>query len=218
MKFLKTIFLFFSFLIPLSLFSQENGWELKKEKNNIKVYFRDSETSRVKEMRMKFDLDSNLSPIVAVLNDVDAFDQWVYRLSKTKLAKRVSPTDIYYYNEMNFPWPLDNRDLIVRSTITQDKATKKVISHGISDYDFWDEKEDIVRIKILEVKWIFTPKKGGGVSVDYFLKSDPAGNLPAWLINLALDQGTIESIIELRKMLKKDKYKNAKFSYIKELD
>jgi len=214
MRCIKTILLFL--FCSVSLSGQGNDWVLKKNKNDIKVYYRDSETSRVKELRMTFDVKSSLSTLVAVLNDVEAFDDWVYKLDITKMVRRVSPTEIYYYNEMNFPWPLDNRDFIVRSTIEQNPKTKVVVSHGVSAHNYLDEKDDIVRIKILDIKWFFYPKADGTITVDYFLKSDPGGNLPAWLINLALDQGPMETIIKFRKILKKEKYKNEKFDYIKE--
>ena len=70
---------------------------------------------------------------------------------------------------------------------------------------------------ILEIKWNLYPQKDGRVKIEYFLKSDPAGSIPTWMVNLALDQGPIETIKNMQRELKKAKYQDVRLSFIEEL-
>ncbi|MEM1121376.1 MAG: hypothetical protein AAGJ18_13070 [Bacteroidota bacterium] len=118
---------------------------------------------------------------------------------------------------MDFPWPLDDRDLIVRSTMNQDPITKVVRSESFNEPDYIPVKKGLVRIPSLHLWWEFTPKESGVVEVEYFLSSDPGGLIPAWMINLALDQGPTQTIKAFREILKKPKYRDAQLDFISEL-
>jgi hypothetical protein len=52
--------------------------------------------------------------------------------------------------------------------------------------------------------------------VTYQLLVDPAGYVPAWIINLAVVDGPYETALHLRDWVEKKKYKEAVVPYIKE--
>ena len=213
--------LFFTFLLFLCSFNakaQEIGpWELKKNKNGIEVYVRDNSDSPIKELKMKFNVEASMSAIVELLLDVPAIPDWVYKCPEAYTIKKINDQVEVYYNLVDFPWPLSDRDLIVKNTLTQDSLTKMVRSESFVSEGHLPEKEGIVRIKKTHLWWEFTPKSNGLVEVEYFLSSDPGGLIPAWLINLAIDQGPIQTINAFRKTLKKPKYRNAQVHFISEL-
>jgi hypothetical protein len=194
-----------------------DNWTLKKDKKGLKVYIRESKDSPFKELRLKFSIEASMSSIVHLLQDVEAIPNWVYKCPNAYVLKRVNENEEIYYNYMDFPWPLDDRDIIIRNVLTQDPETKVVRSESYSVVDFMEEKEKVVRIKSMHLWWTFTPKPNGIVDVEYYLKSDPGGLLPPWLVNLAIDQGPTQTIKRFRKILQEPKYKNARLDYISEL-
>ncbi len=216
MKYLILIsgFLLFSVLA----FAQKPGpWELKKDKKDLKIYVRDSPDSPIKQLKMEFTVEASMSAIVALLQDISAIPEWVYKCPEAYRLKKVNTNEEVYYNLADFPWPLDDRDLIVRSTLVQDSITKVVRSESFNAPTYIPEKEGIVRIPKLHLWWEFTPRINGIVDVEYFLSSDPGGYIPAWIINLALDQGPIQTIKNFRKILKEPKYRDAKLDFISEI-
>ena len=166
---------------------------------------------------MIYYVQSSLAGVVKLLDDVHNFDAWVYKLAETKLVERINPQEYIYYNRMDFPWPLSDRDLIGYNKIWQDKTSKTV--HVTVETNHWKQpdKEDIVRVTTLNIHWKLYPQKNGQVKVEYYLLSDPAGNIPAWLVNLALDQGPLETINNMRRELQKAHYQSASFPFIQEL-
>lgn len=192
-------------------------WELKRDKGGIKVYVRDSPDSKIKELKFTTQVEASLNSIAAVLTNVEGFDEWVYAAVISKTIKKVSDTEVYYYTEMDFPWPFDNRDLVLHSTFWQDKKTMAIHSKTTSTHWMEAEKKGIVRITKADLYWTFTPIGNGKVRVDYYLNSDPAGSIPAWMVNLAADQGPLQTMIKFKEMLEKEKYKNAKLAFVQEM-
>ena len=215
----KNFLRLFTFLLLLmatnQLFAQ--NWEIKRDKGGIKVYVRDVPGSKIKELKFTTHVEASLSSIAAVLTNVEGFDDWAYGALNSRTIKKISDTEVYYYTEVDFPWPFDNRDLVLHSTFWQDKKTLAIHSKTTSAHWMEAEKEDLVRIKRADLYWTFTPAGNGKVRVDYYLNSDPAGNIPAWMVNLAADQGPLQTMIRFKEMLEKEKYKNAKLAFVQEM-
>lgn len=192
-------------------------WKLRKQKKDLQVYVKESTDSPFKELRLKFTVNASMSSIVRLLQDVEAIPDWVYKCPEAYTVERVNEQEEIYYNLVDFPWPMDDRDIVIRNVLTQDSITKVVRSESVSEDYHLPEKEGIIRIKKLNLWWVFTPKPSGEVEVEYYLKSDPGGMIPAWIVNLAVDQGPIQTIKRFKKILEEPKYKNARLSYISEL-
>lgn len=205
---------FFFFFIFVGTLSAQSDWELKKDKNDIQVYYRDAADSYVKELKIKTIIDAPLSTIMALLYDVELYPEWVYSCSTANLEKQVTDSEVYYYSVMDFPWPLWDRDFIAHGKIHQDPVTGKITTSSVAKPAFLPEKKGIVRIKEMNIRWELTPQKDGTVLVEYYLKSHPGGNLPAWAINMALDKGPVQSITGLKRMINEDKYQLAKMNFI----
>lgn len=192
-------------------------WKLKKETEEIKVYYRKSEDSRVNEVKLITTVEASLSTLISVLRDVSNYPNWIYKCEKAHAIGKSSTHGGQYYTELDFPWPLQDRDMIAQSEIVQDRKTKVVTIRVTGRPKLLAEKEGIVRIKTLALEWVLTPLPGGQVRINYQLLSDPGGNLPSWLINMAVDQGPTQTIMALRKQIQDGKYSDAKLNYIAEL-
>lgn len=213
----KLTFTFFLLQISTLVFTQQNDWILKRDSDDIQVYYRESSDSKIYELRMDYYVETSLSGVVKLLDDVPSYKNWVYKLAETSMIERINKTDFYYYNRMDFPWPLSDRDLVGYSKLWQEPDTKIVRATVTSAHWKKQNIDDLVRVTMLEISWNLYPKKDGRIKIEYFLKSDPAGNIPAWMVNLAIDQGPIETIKNMQRELKKAKYREVKLSFIEEL-
>ncbi len=50
--------------------------------------------------------------------------------------------------------------------------------------------------------------------MEYTLRMDPGGDIPAWLFNLFVTKGPVESFENLKVQLQKPDYVNARFPFI----
>ncbi|MFK7935978.1 MAG: START domain-containing protein [Saprospiraceae bacterium] len=201
-------------LWSLTTIAQNDGFVYQGEKEGIKVFFKESTDSPIKELKLTMYFDAKMSTIVAALNDIPEIPNWVYKTTESRLVKRVSDTEYYYYNLLDFPWPLSDRDMVLHSKFHQDSKTKIAKSISKGKIGYVDEREDAVRMTDVKIEWIFYPTKEGRIKLEYYLSSNPEGAIPAWIVNLAVDHGPIKSMTGFRELLKKEKYKRQAFSFV----
>ena len=192
---------------------QEN-WKLKSDRDGIAIFLRSLPDSKFKAVKVECELAATLSQLVAVILDVNTGDQWVYSTKSSVLLKQVSPSELYYYSEVNIPWPASNRDFIAHLIAVQDPKSKVVTIYGPTVPDYVPVKNDIVRITQSEGKWVITSTGPHKIKVEYTLQVDPGGNIPAWLINLFAAKGPYESFKSLRAQLQKPAYADVHLPFI----
>ncbi|MCD6557142.1 MAG: START domain-containing protein [Bacteroidales bacterium] len=193
------------------------NWKLVRNEDGIKAFTREVEGSSIKQVRVIANVKSTLTAPVAIVRDVSSHQKWIYRCKTAKILKTVSESDHYYYNETEAPWPISNRDIITHAVITQDKKSKIVTITSTGVPNFIPPIKDIVRLKKLQAQWKFIPKVNGTVDINFTLLIDLGGDLPSWLVNLAIADGPFETVLNMRKEVVKPKYQNAVYNFIKEL-
>ena len=101
--------------------------------------------------------------------------------------------------------------------LSVNKKSKIVTITSTGVPNFIPPKNDIVRLKKLQAQWKFIPKVNGTVDINFTLLIDLGGDLPSWLVNLAIADGPFETVLNMRKEIMKAKYQNAVYNFIKEL-
>jgi hypothetical protein len=211
---LKLFFALLFLTCSSNLFSQGNDWKLIKNENGIKIYSRtDTSKSALKELKVITELQTSLSAFITVFSDKASYTKWVYRCSASELLKKVSENETYHYQITEMPWPVQNRDIIIHSWISQNPQTQVVTVICKGEPNYIPKKKDYIRISSYNVVWKLTPKPNNIVQLEYTMAVNPGGSLPSWLINMTLADGPINTIKNLRAIL--PQYQNVKLSYIK---
>ena len=211
--FRKGLFLLVLVLVHQSLFGQTD-WTLKSDKNGLNIYTKTVSSTGLKGIRVKCNLPAKLSHVVALIMDVDAGGEWVYGTKSSYLLKKVSPSELYYYYEVDIPWPISNRDFIAHLKVSQDPFTKVVTIDGPTEANYLPVKPHIVRVNRSNGKWVLTPTKNNIVQIDYTLEVDPGGTIPVWLVNLFATSGPAETFKKMKEQVKKPRYANANLNFI----
>lgn len=191
---------FISFLCQ----AQEN-WKLTGEQDGIKTWSRKMPDSRINAVKLEAVFNTSLSRITGVIADVARYDSWVYNSRGSRLLKQVSPSELYYYSEVIFPWPATNRDFVSHIQIIQD-VTSKVVTINANNVSGWEPLHPR-RVRIIQSngKWTLTPVGQKEVRAEYVLLVDPGGELPAWIINSFSAKGLVQTFKNLRSLLQQSK-------------
>jgi len=215
MKFFFNLIITASF--SFSLFAQKaNEWKLTRNQEGVKIYIRTAEGSRTKEVLGLMQMNTHLGALVSMVKDPKNHYLWIYANKNAKLLKLVNDFEWVYYNESEAPWPVSNRDLITHAKLKQDKFTNMVRIDSDGWPDYIPVKKDLVRVPKLSSVWEFTPKSEGIVDVRFELSIDLGGDIPAWLVNMAIDKGPFYTLLNMSKVVKTSLYKNEYLPYIKE--
>jgi hypothetical protein len=194
------------FLSILFVHAQKTSeWKFVKNENGIKVY--NKKEGKLDDVKIETVFDCKISTLTEAMVDVSAFPQWIYKLKSAKVTKQVSQNQAEVYTIIDMPWPTKDRDLIVTNKISQNPKTKEVTLEDVAIPKAIPEQEDIVRIKDFYTKWVLKPSSDG-IHASYFFHSDPGGDMPDFLTNLFINEGPVQSIKSLKKLIKNKKYQN----------
>ncbi|MBS1528986.1 MAG: lipid-binding protein [Bacteroidetes bacterium] len=201
--------LFLAGLLALKLapaFGQTD-WKLRADNDGIKVYSSIVPGSKIKAIKVEATFEATAQQLAGIVMDVNSETEWVSHIKSAVLVKRVSPGEIYYYSEVNLPWPAANRDFVAHLVVSQDPETKVVTIDGPAVSGYVPVRKGIVRITNSTGKWIITPAGDDQVKVEYSIHVDPGGSLPSWLVNMFATDTPVEVFKNLRVQLQKPSYK-----------
>jgi START domain len=199
----------------LMLFLQaQDDWKLKMDKEGIKIYSRPCASSAIDALKVSCVLEATLSQITAVLLDVKNQDQWFYH-TKSKILLDISPSELYYYAELYFPFPFSNRDFVEHLKLSQDSVSKIIIMDVQNVPDYISTKKDFIRVIQSACNWTIKPIGKNQIIIEFTLFADPAGSIPSWLVNRFSLYGPYETFKKLKNYIRSPEYMDVKFPFIK---
>ncbi len=207
-----------SLIITLLYFTlqAQNAWVLKADRDGIKVFTKSQQGSKFKAIKVECSVQSTLSRLTYAIMDIATCREWVYSTKSCVMVKQVSASELYYYSEINVPWPVSNRDFVAHLVATQNPVTKVVTVDAENVAGLVPEKDNIVRVVQSVGKWVITPVGANSVKIEYSLFTDPGGVVPAWLINLFVTKGPFESFKKLKEHIQKPAFNNVHLNYVKD--
>ena len=192
--------------IAADLSASVNSWTLVKKRGTIHVYERRIDHSPMKEVRVTGTTICKLSELVAALEDIEEHTSWVLNIGESRFVERESTGVFTYYVLINMPFPVKDRDAILRYRRSQDVDSKIVdIYTGIGSATI-AQKKGTVRIEQYESRYRLVPQADNTVFLEYTLTVDPGGSIPAWVMNMASSKGPFETIQALFRLVESGKY------------
>lgn len=188
------------FFLPQFLHAQYN-WKLEKEKNGILVYSSDVPYSAIKAFKVECTFNGNYDKLISILSDVKENSKWVYHIRTSELLETYSELDVVYYAETNMPWPMSDRDAIIRLKFNTDSLPKFMTVTGTSEPDRVPVKPQFVRMKHYTAIWNVTMPTNKSIHIEYILEMNPGGSIPVWFTNMFAKKGPLESFSNLKDKL-----------------
>ncbi len=192
----------------------EEDWTLRKDNNGIRIYTKPVEGSDFHAFRGEARVDSSLSALLAVHADVEYVTEWLKDCKVSELLTDFSPDGFYVYFQTRSPWPVKDRDYVLRYVIDQDPDTHAVKISFEAEVGLHPETDECVRLTELSGYWKMTPVAPGKTDVVYEVAADPGGAVPAWLANRFVVDQPYHSLKRLRERTRLEQYQERRFDFI----
>ena len=208
----KNVYLSLAIILN-SLFLMGAQWELITDKDGIKVMQMEVEGRSLPVFKGQGNVNENLYEILGVLRDINKGKEWMHSCIESKLLKALGDRKFIVYNKTNAPWPVSDRDVVVESEATFDKASQTVtIVMKSIEYKDVPEVSGVVRMPRLRGKFTLKSVSDSQTFVTYEIDADPGGLLPHWIVRMASRDIPYITLMNLRdrvkEMVAKGAYKN----------
>ena len=192
----------------------EGSWASVFAGENLNVWQRPYGGSALNEIRGELNVRASLNALMALLKDAQFNHRWVYRSGGARIIESSGYDQAYVYGIVDAPWPMSDRDTVVRFDYHQDPATK-VITITITNFpDYLPRKDALVRVPDFGGFWKLQPRGQGWVKVVYQVYGDPGGWIPVWLANRAAEISVINTLKNLPAVVVN--YEDTRSRYVEE--
>lgn len=185
----------FSLLFFLPLSAQED-WSLKKDKDDIKIYTKSVDSSKIKAYKAVMTVESTLEKVKETIIDGDQLHTWNYKALDSKLIKISSENTRIIWMALDLPWPLRNRDFVALLTLNRISTNAIRIDISVAS-DQYEIQEDYLRMNNFKGYWLLE-EQGNKVKITQQMYGDPGGSLPSWFINSTVTRAPYYNFIALR--------------------
>jgi hypothetical protein len=191
------------FLTAQAVCFGQTKWELKRSEEGISVYTRKLDNDRYKEVKVSCETNGTAEKLIEILQDVKHHKDWVYGTKSAHIVSRKSRDTLVYYTEVDLPWPVSNRDLVVQLSYFWMSA--KVLKVEAKSFpEMLPKKPNLVRIPYSRGLWNVVSLPGNRLKIEYEFSVNPGGALPAWLVNYTASTGPLNTFKKLRERLVED--------------
>ncbi|MCP4442297.1 MAG: hypothetical protein GY810_25595 [Aureispira sp.] len=177
----------------------QGPWSKEYDKDNIIIHTRDAGDIKFKEFKAEMVTSGTMEACVAVFLDYQTHNKFMYSLLDCQLVERNNSKDYYLHYMIDVPWPYNDRDMVVRAQFK--KQSDKLVTLQMNSYPDKKPSDDYVRMRVTEGIWSFEQINSSQVKITYINKSDPSGNIPAWLANMFIIDGPKETLLGLEKRI-----------------
>jgi hypothetical protein len=212
---LKTILL--SFLCSFSVYA-EVQWNQIEDRNGLKLYSGPISKTGIYPFKAIFSVKHKLEHVVLVLADTSKKSEWVPLLSRSMTLEEPAPDNRVEYGVVDMPWPLKDRDAIVRILTKVDRSMTKVTLTIKSDQDDNIIAKMNIRVKVYPsvIRIVFSPDTGETMmEIETFV--DPKGSIPKWIVNFFQEIEAKRMAKQMKRQLDKNLYSKAELNKVKEL-
>lgn len=191
----------------------QGNWELDRQGDQVTVYTKTVSGFSLKAFKAVTKVNVSMDAVLALIDDAEVFPQWYADCSENRIIKKVSGKEFYSYFVNDSPFPVSDRDSVMHTFILQDETTRAVTVAMKGEPKLIPEKEGRVRVPKVEGHWLLTPISPTETEVVLEMMSDAGGSIPAFVANAQVTVGPHKTLVNLRKIVQRPRYKNATVNY-----
>jgi len=190
----------------------DGGWKKIGESEGIAGYARQTARSSVDEIKAVGIVNAPIAVVEAVIRDISVMPQYIFLCNEAALINtpdmKSSGDIIYFYSLTDLPYPVSDRDSVTKAFWSVDKATGTIYCHAENVKTAYKQNNNVLRMPLSVIDCTLVPKGPDKTEVTYQVLADPGGELPSFIVNMLTNDYGIKTIAGLRRMVKKDKFKN----------
>lgn len=95
-----------------------SDWEMIAKENGVIVKQKEVEGRDLPIFQGTTLINANVVDILAVMNDTASNTAWMHNCAEARQLQKVDEYNRVVYNRTDAPWPVDDRDVVVKSKVT----------------------------------------------------------------------------------------------------
>jgi hypothetical protein len=183
-------------------------WELVRSDHGITVHRRSVSGSNLHEFRGSGVIEAPISRVLAVLNDSEHRLEWMAEAVDNHRIEQLGQQSEILYSRTKAPWPVADRDVVLRADTTFDGEAGQVRIELVSqEHPSMPPQKGVVRMPFLRGHWYLWPENNGAFTrAEYQIHANPGGMLTTFIINQVSKKIPHETIAGIKRQVQHRSY------------
>ncbi len=180
----------------------EDGWQPLVTQDGVSVQERTAPGRAIPELQGTVEIEASIFEVLAVIADVSRQIEWMHDCVESRRLRKDGADASVIYNRTDAPWPVSDRDVVLRSQTTLLEPSRHVAVRfeNITDPGV-PPVDDVVRIPRLIGEYDLVSVAQARTRVSYSLDLDPGGSIPAWAAARTARETPLKTLLGLRKQV-----------------
>ena len=178
-------------------------WRVVSRDDGVEVSEDDSTDGSLPRFRGVGEVAADPDEIVAVIRDVAHQCEWMPECGEARVV-RSGPDGTILYRRTEAPWPVSDRDVLLRSTVRVVEPGKEIHIQFVSvDDPTVPPCQGCVRMPRLSGWYKVRGLAPGRSELELEVDADPGGSFPGWLAARTARENPLRTILSLRERLRR---------------
>ncbi|MET0287177.1 MAG: START domain-containing protein [Polyangiales bacterium] len=157
------------------------GWTVIDRSEGITISKRHQPGSALPAFRGEGRIKANVLQVLAVMLDYKGVQHWAHGVDTSKPIQRIDERSHLLYLTSDLPWPVRDRDMIVRAHVEVLKPKEQFRITLLCEPKSHPET-NLLRVKDCDSTLTLSKVDDKLTDIDYQMTLDPGGYLPRWAI------------------------------------
>lgn len=178
------------------------GWTVIERSRGITMSRRVQANSALPAFRGQGVIEGNVLQVLAVMLDLKAVERWAHGVTESHPIKRVDARTHLVYLHSDLPWPVRDRDMIVRSQVEVVKPAEEFHVTLHCEPKAQPERDGVIRVQTCQSTLHLRKVGENKTEIDYVMTLDPAGHLPSWSAEWVTKATPFKTLVALEERAK----------------
>ncbi len=200
---------------------RKNEWiQVKKDRlKKITTWAKQEEGKTIRSFKVDMIVDADLETVARVHFDIENIKRWFLETKESRLLKKISNKEFYYYQVFNAPLTVPDRDSIIHLVVEPFTVKKGFMAMKLSAVpEFMPVQPGKTRVQAQDYYVKFTPIDKNTTHLEAEGYIDPGGIIPSWTINFVQRSAPYTTMLGLARMVQLPYYRegsgDTEFTYM----
>ncbi len=175
------------------------GWTVVERERGITLSRREQPGCGLPSFRGEGNLRAGVLQVLAVMLDMSVLHRWAYGVDEARVIKRVDERTELLYLYSDLPWPVRDRDMVVRKQVEVIKPGAEFRITLKCEPKAQAERDGVIRVQHCRSSFLVRKVDAETTELDYVMSLDPAGMLPKWAGSFVAKNVPFNTLVALEK-------------------
>ena len=156
------------------------AWKFENREHGITVSRRERSGRGLSAFRGEGKFKAPALKVLAVILDTREVERWAYGITSARSVRHIDDRNELVYLYSNTPWPVRDRDMVVRRTVSVIKPGQEFAVALRCEPSASAERKGIIRVRSCESSFRVRKVDAATTEIIYEMSLDPQGSLPQW--------------------------------------